>query len=177
MMYMVSIKALNSREPDKISQIFDIHKQYCSENGNGELTVGLKEDLEDTRSIVIVANNEKGEICGYLLAIEHNHACELFKDFDPLLQEDPKRYYVDLLEIVEELKNPKVPINLILSMVQEAAKRGIFGFSMHIRASLSEKFMHLIRKRIHTNVRQVRKVSGNWYGSAEEFVYIEGTIK
>lgn len=174
---MIIIHTLHKREPEKISRIFDIHEKYCAETGNGELTIGLKEDLADPKSIVIVATNDKEEICGYLLAIEHNHACELFYDFDTNMEEDPAKFYVDLLEIVAEIKNPRIPVGMLLDLAEESRKRGIYNFSMHIRDHLVEKFIYLIRKKITPDVRIVRIVKGNWYGKEEKYAYIEASIK
>lgn len=134
-----------------------------------------KEALENKDNInVILRDGEK--VVGYLLAIPHNDAVEDLKSADPEFKEDKERLYVETIAVHPEYRIGGGAFKMIFTMIEEAGKRGINKFSMHVRVKggLSAAVQKCFGKMI-TKVNRIE----NWpyYENGEPTDYVEGTYE
>jgi ribosomal protein S18 acetylase RimI-like enzyme len=132
-----------------------------------------REMIEDIQNINIVTK-EKDKILGYMLAIPHNKVVDELKEDDPLMKEDPKRLYIETMEIHPYVQKTGLFIKMVDEFFQEAGKRGFKKFSMHVRVDNGVSSM-IQRCFLVTEIHRIE----NWpyYNHQEPTDYILVTYK
>ena len=117
---------------------------------------------------------------GYLLAIPHNDAVhnDELRQADPDLIEDPDRLYIETMEIVPEfgrsLAGGRLCLIMLKALHEEAGKKGINRFSMHVRVTTG---LNQVLRKIYCDMLTQFRLIDNWpfYNGEEPTEYIEGT--
>ena len=96
---------------------------------------------------------------------QHDAVKELIPH-DPLVEDDPSRYYVDIMFILPEHRREGF-LMLLNKAFEEGSKKGIYKFSMHARVSngLSRTVQKLF------NVTKVRRIENWHYMGGETYDY------
>ena len=175
---MYNVEVLLSARDEDIQKMVELGKKIYPEQWDAVHEADYVELLNDPESIVIVLRKGK-EFEGQLIAVPHDAIAldEEMKKADPLLKEDPKRYYVERMGIIPEisktLSGGKMFFRMLEAMFIEAEERkGIEDFSMHARVSNGLSAV-VNKKYIITSSRRIE----NWpfYGGLEPVEYIEVT--
>ena len=127
--------------------------------------------LRDDNSMNIVMHDQNDKLIGHLQAFPQSSVYEELTRWDPAMQDDPERVYLDIIQVLPEQRQRSNGLRLFQAVCAEAEKRNIFKLSMHARTitGLSE-YLH----RIFAEIRFLRRIE-NWYGFGEPFDYLEAT--
>lgn len=159
-------------DPSVFAEILEIDRASF-EKQYEDVEEYYKEAMKNKNNINVVLK-DGGKAVGYLLAIPHNEALSDLKDIDVEMKEDDLRFYVETIAVHPEYRVGGGAFKMIFAMIQEAGKRGINKFSMHVRVEggLSASVQKCFGKMI-TTVRRIE----NWpyYENREPTDYVEGT--
>jgi len=162
---------------ETVDELMDIHSLVYKGSANLEKE-NLKLHEEDIRyndSEIFVLRNAENKIQGYILLFPQKYAHDKYsKNFDEQLKDTPNTFYIDTVEMSPtESSNPLYFVRLLEAAARALKSSGKIYLSMHIKSSISDKFIDILKKKVSPNIKKVRKVNGNWYGKPEEFDYVE----
>lgn len=155
-----------------VAELVNLHHQSFPPHMKcADPTGYFTEALGEASNLNIVMRGRDGTVIGYLRAFPHNDVVEELRPWDPDLEEDPDRLYLDIIMILPGQRGKGHAFRLFQAVCGEAEKRGFFKLSMHARTSNDlNTFLH----RIFAEIRFLRRID-NWYGSGEPFDYLEAT--
>lgn len=133
------------------------------------------EQFLNPRNINIVCQNEEGIIMGHVLARPHNDVVQDYLDRDPVMaKSDIEMFYFDHVNIDETVSGKFLGMRLILEMLKEANRRGVFRFSGHVRVinGLSKN----IQQKFGKGVAVIRRIEEYVDCNNEPFDYMEINI-
>jgi hypothetical protein len=127
--------------------------------------------LKEEANINIIMRNNEGKVIGYVVAMPQSSVYEILKRYDPDMEDDPERFYVETIQTFPGQRQAFGVMRLLYGMCEEAEKRGFNKFSMHARKlnGLSDMIL-----KVSITARRLRTIE-NWYGYGEPFDYIELT--
>lgn len=129
--------------------------------------------LKDKDNISIVLKDGQN-VVGLLIARPHNVMCDELKEDDPHMNPSENRFYIETMGVLSEYRGKFGHHKMIKKVIEEARKRGVRNFSMHVRKSngLSYSLQQLFGKKL-THIREIDK----WkWTNDEPYHYIEGTF-
>lgn len=171
-MTLHTIQAVTGACPERIAALVDLHRQAFPGHMQAADPAGyFTEALADESNLNIVLQDELGAVIGYLLAIPQSRACEELRPWDPAMQDDPERLYLEMIQVLPEQRGKNHAFRLFQAVCAEAEKRGIFRLSMHARTITG---LNDYLRRLFAEIRFLRRLE-NWYGSGEPFDYLEAT--
>jgi hypothetical protein len=133
----------------------------------------VRDNLQNQNNINIIAEDDDGNIIGYILLIPHKEAVEYLREDDPLLEYNCiKTGYLDQIVVAKKLgvDRYKVFNYLIKCLTIEAKKRGVEQWSAHVAKPIDVIIMRKYNGKIFTNkTRTVKMLSYDGI-----FVYMEG---
>lgn len=137
------------------------------------------EQLRNKNTIHILLRRD-GVPIGYLLAIPHNEAVEdeELRQADLALTNDSERLYIETIEIssqyTQSLIGGKLCLMMLRALHEEAGKRGVVKFSMHVRMTTG---LNVVLRKIYGDGLTLFRTIENWpfYNFEEPTEYIEGT--
>lgn len=169
---MQTTEVVNGYDPKHLAAILEIDRNSFDEQYE-DAEEYYHEALENPENInVFLKEGEKN--VGYILAIPHNVALEDLNKVDPEMKADSKRFYVETIEILPDYRKGRGFLKMILTLIDEAGKRGVDNFSMHAR--VENGLSNVVQKYFRKMIRKVRRIE-NWpyYYNGEPTDYIEGT--
>jgi GNAT superfamily N-acetyltransferase len=98
-----------------------------------------------------------GKVLGHILARPHNDAVQDYCEEDPLMKvSDTPMYYVEHLVVDRAVRGRSLSTVLILKLIDEAKKRGVYRFSNHCRAinGLSD----IVARKFNENLQVIRRI-------------------
>jgi ribosomal protein S18 acetylase RimI-like enzyme len=165
-------RAVTGASPDLVAALTEIHRKSFPPNMQfADAPRYFEEALDDERNLNILLQDQTGTVLGYLLAIPQSLVFEELRQWDPEMQDDPERLYLEMIQVLPEQRGSKLGLRLIQRVCAEAEKRNIFNLSMHARTTTG--WSEYLR-RIFAEVRFLRQLE-NWYGFCEPFDYLEAT--
>ena len=170
-MSMVTAQIVDGNH-DLVTELVELHKiAFPPHMQLREPARYFAEGLLGERHINVLLKSREGKVTGYLLGIPHSHVFEELRQWDPDLQDDAERMYLDIIQILPEQRGNNLGLYLIQKTCEEAEKRKIFKLSMHARSTTGWA-RYLLR--IFSEIRFLRRIE-NWYGSGEPFDYLEAS--
>ncbi|MFA6383230.1 MAG: GNAT family N-acetyltransferase [Parcubacteria group bacterium] len=116
-----------------------------------------KKQFPNPRNINIVYQNEEGLITGFILARPHNEAVLDYLVEDPkMTKSDTGMFYIDHVGVDESVSGKFLGLHLIIEMIKEANKRGVFRFSAHCR--VINGLSKVIQRKFRAGVDVVRRI-------------------
>ena len=127
---------------------------------------------------IILREDEK--IIGYLLAIPHDNAFAELNVVDPVMEKDPDRFYVETMEIDPEigktLAGGKLCFRMLEKLIEEAASRDVYKFSMHAR--ISTGLSSAVKRRFKGIITSTRIIeSWPYYNGQESTEYMLADVR
>jgi hypothetical protein len=121
--------------------------------------------------LAIVLRNQEEKVIGYIVAIPQTNVYKDLKEYDPAMEDDPARFYVETIQTLPGQRQTFGVMRLLYGMCEEGERRGFNKFSMHARKlnGLSDMIL-----KVSVTARRLRTIE-NWYGYGEPFDYIELT--
>jgi ribosomal protein S18 acetylase RimI-like enzyme len=171
-MSILTVRAVTGACPDLIAALVELHQQaFPAHLQSAEPQRYFAEALGDERNLNIVMHDQAGTVIGYLLGIPQSQTFEELRAWDPAMQDDPERMYLEMIQVLPGQRGSKRGLCLIQAACAEAEKRNIFRLSMHARTTTGwNQYLH----RIFAEIRFLRRIE-NWYGFGEPFDYLEAT--
>jgi hypothetical protein len=171
-MNIFTIEVVKNYDPMLVKELWLLEKQAFPPRM--QYTEGESyyiECLKDKANINVVMRDNEGKVIGYVVAIPQSNVYEILKQYDPDMKDDPERLYVDTIQILPGKRQAFGIMKLINALIEEASKRGLNKFSMHVRKSNG---LSRIILRLFPSTVCLRTID-NWYNFGEPFDYIEGT--
>jgi ribosomal protein S18 acetylase RimI-like enzyme len=158
--------------PDLIAALVELHRQAFPAHMQTTDPPGyFSEALANERNVNIVMRDQVGTLIGYLLGIPQSFVFDELRLWDPAMQDDPERLYLEMIQVLPGQRGSKLGLRLIQKACAEAEKRNIFNLSMHARTTTGwNGYLHRIFAEIHF----LRRIE-NWFGFSEPFDYLEAT--
>lgn len=158
--------------PDLIAALVELHRQaFPAHMQTADPSGYFAEALADERNVNIVMRDQAGTLIGYLLGIPQSLVFEELRQWDPAMQDDPDRLYLEMIQALPAPRGSNRALPLFQAMGAEAEKRNFFKVSMHARTVTGfNEYLH----RIFADIRFLRRLE-NWYGFGEPFDYLEAT--
>jgi ribosomal protein S18 acetylase RimI-like enzyme len=169
---IITARAVTGASPDLVTALTEIHRKAFPPNMQfADAPRYFEEALGDERNLNILLQEQTGTVLGYLLAIPQSLVFEELRQWDPEMQDDPERLYLDIIQVLPEQRRRNHALRLFQAICAEAEKRNIFKLSMHARTATGlNTYLH----RIFAEIRFLRQLE-NWYGFCEPFDYLEAT--
>jgi len=171
-MSSVTVRTAAGFDEKLVAELVALHKKaiptHMQYDKSGQY---FAEALRDERNLNIVMRGQDGTVIGHLLGIPQSRVFEELRRWDPDMQDDSERLYLDTIQILPEQRHRNLSIYLIRKLCEEAEKRNIFKLSMHARTTTGWSRYQF---RIFSGVRFLRRIE-NWYGFGEPFDYLEST--
>ncbi|MEI8103964.1 MAG: lysophospholipid acyltransferase family protein [Candidatus Moraniibacteriota bacterium] len=167
-----SVQVVDAFQEEYLRDLLSIEAQSFADHLYPDAEQYYREFLMNPENMVIFLTYG-GERVGQMLLRPHESACEDLKEDDQLMKPDKDRYYVESLAILPAYRGSFGFLDLVYKAVEQAERRGIRKFSMHIRKTrgLSGAFQQLFGKDI-TLIRHID--SWKWMND-EPYDYIEAT--
>jgi len=130
--------------------------------------------LADSRNISIFLK-DGNDVVGVLIARPHNDAYEELKDDDIRMKpHEEERFYIETMGVLPAYRGKFGHLKMIYKVIEEAQKRGVRNFSMHMRKEngLSYAMQRLFGKKL-SHIREIE--SWKWVNN-EPYHYVEGTF-
>lgn len=150
-------------------QCFPINWQY---EGAREYYADM---LRDPENINLLLRNGKSAV-GYLLALHnniHNHRIldEIKEHDSEFTGSTAQRFYVDTIQIIPASRGCGGSKKLLLTLCEEARKRGVVNFSIHARTT--NGFNNHLKQLFEGNIIAMRKIARWQYAAGEPYEYLE----
>lgn len=167
-----SIQPVTGVCPDLVAALVELHRQAFPPQMQTPDPKGyFTEALGEVRNLNIVMRDHSGAVIGYLLGIPQSLIYEELRQWDPAMQNDPERIYLEMIQAQPAPPGSNRARPLFQALCAEAEKRNIFKLSMHARTVTGlNRYLH----RLFVNIRFLRRLE-NWYGFGEPFDYLEST--
>lgn len=159
--------------PEMVTQVIDLGMRSKTWQDSDEDY--YKDQFMNPRNINIVCQNENGLIIGHVLAKPHNEAVEDYLIEDPAMKKNEiEMFYFDYVTVDKAFSGKSLGMRLIIEMLKEANRRGVFRFSGHIRVinGLSERIQHKFKNGIVV----IRRIEEYVDCNNEPFDYMEINI-
>lgn len=165
-------RAVTGASPGLVAALTEIHRKSFPPNMQfADAPRYFEEALDDERNLNILLQDQTGTVLGYLLAIPQSLVFEELRQWDPEMQDDPERLYLEMIQILPGQRGSNRSLFLHQKLCAEAEKRNFFKLSMHARTTTGWSGY---LGRIFAEVRFLRQLE-NWYGFCEPFDYLEAT--
>ncbi len=171
-MSAATVEVVNDFDPALVKELLALEQQaFPPEMQFAEGESYYTDCLRDKANINIVMRNHDGKVIGYVVAIPQSNMYEYLKKHDPVMEDDPERFYVETIQTLPGQRQAFGVMRLLYGMCEEAERRGFNKFSVHARKlnGLSEMIL-----KVTSTARRLRTIE-NWYGYGEPFDYIELT--
>jgi hypothetical protein len=171
-MSLLIVQAITGVCPDLVAALVKLHREAFPAHMQAPDPEGyFTEALGDERNVNIVMRDQTGTLNGYLLGIPQSLVFDELHPWDPAMQDDPERLYLEMIQALPAPRGSNRALRLFQEMCAEAEKRNFFKFSMHARTATGfNEYLH----RIFADIRFLRRLE-NWYGFGEPFDYLEAT--
>jgi len=150
-----------------LKEILDVEKQSFPKEIQSSAE-DLKEILENSDGIHLLAKDVAGKVVGALLSLRQSQEYEDLKKYDPDFINDETALYVESVAIKPNFRSLEVANKLLKTLIEQAEKKQYKKITMHTR--VSNGLSDILQKRCGANFK---KRIENWYGFGEPFDYLE----
>ncbi len=155
--------------PKVVTQVIDLGKRSGTWR-NTDVEYYERQFL-NPKNINIAYQNGNGRILGYILARPHNDAALDYFELDPLMKaSEIPMFYVDHVNV--DKNSAMIGMRLIVEVIKEVNRRGIFRFSLHCR--VVNGLNKIIQKKFKPEI--IRRIEKYRDCNNEPFDYLEGTF-
>lgn len=131
-----------------------------------------RDQFLNPENINIICQNEDDVIVGYILAKPHNEAVHDYMEEDPAMTKcSIKMFYVDIVIVDKSASGKSFGLKLIIEMIKESNRRGVFRFSMHCR--VINGLSRIIQHKFKEGLDFVRRIERYIDCNDEPFDYME----
>ncbi|MEI8343534.1 MAG: hypothetical protein WCF93_01125 [Candidatus Moraniibacteriota bacterium] len=125
-------RIVTDKDAGMVEAILAMEQLFPKKIGYGEWDVW--DNLQNLNNMNIIAENDNGDIIGYILCIPQNEAVEYLKEDDPVMEKSEDMVYVDQIAVARnEREGEHVVFKfLVEALSEEAKKRGVKKWSSHL---------------------------------------------
>jgi ribosomal protein S18 acetylase RimI-like enzyme len=169
-----SVEVVESFSESALNDVLDLEKKCVPEDWQFDDAREYFSDCLKNQKSINLFLKEGEKVVGYLLAVPHNFSRNEIIKYDPLMQEDEKRLYIETIEILPEARGKGGSKKLFSRLIEEAAKKCIKTFSAHVRTTngLSDS----VKRMFDGKITKTRKIDSWHYGGNEPYEYLEWEI-